>query len=343
VFLAAVACSALAAGSQAEDEAAAMGSAASDLVRRLGTDQAGRAVLAFDEETRADWHFIPKPERKGLPLKDMGEDQKHLAHALLSASLGRHGYGKATRIMSLETVLRQMETDAGATHPFVEMRDPGNYWVSFFGDPGGDDAWGWSLEGHHLSLNFTVVDGRIASSPAFFGANPHEVPEGPAKGIRVLAAEEDLGRALLLLLDGAQRAEAVLSDQAPNDIYTSAERQVAFEEPPRGLSAARMTEPQRAALAALVEVYAANVPPGLAARRRAQFEQADPERIFFAWMGATEKQSGAAHYYRVQTPSFLIEYDNVQNGANHSHTVWRDYAGDFGRDLLGEHHRRAHD
>ena len=311
-----------------------MASAANNLLASLDADQRATLMLDFNDAERVDWHFIPK-ERKGLSMFDMSPDQHHLLHALLSASLSRTGYGKTTTVMSLETVLRRIEEAAGA-NPFTSMRDPLRYHVTFFGEPSEGGDWGWSFEGHHVSLNFTVVAGEAtASTPLFLGANPHRVPSGPREGLRALGREEDLARTLLASLDEDQRKKAVIGDEAPRDIFSSnqprLERQV-----PRGVPASALTPEQRKLLDALIEEYASNVPPDLADKRRAQVKAAG-NAIHFAWMGPAEV--GAPHYYRVQAPDFVIEYDNVQNAANHSHTVWRDFDGDFGRDLLAEHHR----
>ena len=311
-----------------------MASAANNLLASLDADQRTTVMLELGDAERVDWHFIPK-ERKGLSMLDMSPDQHHLVHALLSASLSRTGYGKTATVMSLETVLRRLEEAAGANR-FTSMRDPLRYHVTFFGAPSDDGDWGWSFEGHHVSLNFTVVAGEAtASTPLFLGANPHRVPSGPREGLRALGREEDLARTLLESLDEEQRDMAVIGDEAPRDIFSSnqprLERQV-----PRGVPASALNPEQRELLDALIEEYASNVPPDLADKRRAQVKAAG-NAIHFAWMGPAEV--GAPHYYRVQAPDFVIEYDNVQNAANHSHTVWRDFDGDFGRDLLAEHHR----
>ena len=311
-----------------------MAAAANNLLASLDADQRTTVTLDFNAAERVDWHFIPK-ERKGLSMLDMSPDQHHLVHALLSASLSRTGYGKTATVMSLEAVLRKLEEAAGG-NPFTSMRDPLRYHVTFFGAPSEDGDWGWSFEGHHVSLNFTVVAGdATASTPLFLGANPHRVPSGPREGLRALGREEDLARTLLESLDDDQRKKALIGDEAPRDIFSSnqprVERQV-----PRGVPASALSEEQRELLDALIDEYAGNVPPDLAARRRAQV-QAAGNAIHFAWIGPDEP--GAPHYYRVQAPDFVIEYDNVQNAANHSHTVWRDFDGDFGRDLLAEHHR----
>ncbi len=311
-----------------------MASAANNFLLSLDADQRDAAALGFHDPRRFDWHFIPK-ERKGLSMLDMSPDQHHLLHALLGASLSRAGHGKTATVMSLEAVLRELEEAAGANR-FTSMRDPLRYHVTFFGDPGGPGDWGWSFEGHHVSLNFTVVAGEAtASTPLFLGANPHRVPSGPREGLRALGREEDLARALLESLDEEQRRKAVIADEAPRDIFSSNQPRVE-RQAPGGLPASALCSDQRELLDALIDEYAANVPPDLAARRRAQVEAAG-NAIHFAWMGPGEP--GAPHYYRVQAPDFVIEYDNVQNDANHSHTVWRDFDGDFGRDLLAEHHR----
>ena len=324
----------------AQGSAEPMAAAAADFLQRLDDEGRERASMNLDGEPREDWHFIPKEERKGLPLKDMRVDQGQLAHALLASSLSRKGYGKTVRIMSLEKLLFDIEMKAGP-HRFTPLRLSDGYYFTVFGDPRGDARWGWSVEGHHVSLNYTVVDGQISSTPAFFGANPHEVSSGPGKGLRVLAEEEDLGRSMLASLDDEQRSKAIIGDEAPRDIFTAAQRAVEFERPAKGLAAEDMTEAQRAALEALIELYIANVPAELAAQRRDQMK-ADFDSIRFAWMGPADRAPGNGHYYRVQAPSFLIEYDNVQGDANHSHTVWRDYEGDFGRDLLREHREAPH-
>ena len=241
-----------------------MASAANNLLASLEADQRTTVMLDMGAAERVDWHFIPK-ERKGLSMLDMSPDQHHLLHALLSASLSRTGYGKTATVMSLEAVLRKLEEAAGG-NPFTSMRDPLRYHVTFFGAPSEDGDWGWSFEGHHVSLNFTVVAGEAtASTPLFLGANPHRVPSGPREGLRALGREEDLARTLLESLDEEQRKKALVGDEAPRDIFSSnqprVERQV-----PRGVPASALSEEQRGLLDALIDEYAGNVPPDLAAQ-----------------------------------------------------------------------------
>jgi hypothetical protein len=199
--------------------------------------------------------------------------------------------------------------------------------------------WGFRAEGHHLSLNFTLVrDTLIATAPAFFGANPAEVRSGSRAGLRALADEEDIGRELVLSLDERQLADAIIATETPRDIVTGNAAQV---EPlaPIGIRITELRPDQAAILVRLLDVYLGRMAEPLAERRRAALERTDFDEVAFAWAGST--RPGEAHYYRIQGPSFLVEYDNTQNNANHIHTVWRDFDGDFGRDLLREHYRDA--
>jgi hypothetical protein len=309
-----------------------MARAANNLLASLEAEQKAKATFQFADDERLNWHFVPRA-RKGLSLLEMTPPQKHLAHALLSAGLSQSGYIKATTIMSLEEVLRILEKDNG------ERRNPEKYYFSIFGTPSDEAVWGYRVEGHHLSLNFTVVKGKVKDAPMFLGANPAEVRQGPREGLRALAAEEDLGRDLFNALDAGQRKIAVVDQTAYKDILTAASRKASLEGQPSGLPASKLTAPQFEKLMALLSEYANNVPDQVAALRLEQIKRA-AKNLQFAWAG--EAQRGGPHYYRVQGPEFLIEYDNTQNGANHIHTVWRDLKGDFGLDLLQEHYKTSH-
>lgn len=309
-----------------------MADAANRFLNSLTAEQKAKATFPFEHDQRFNYHYVPI-ERTGLPLREMSPHQKHLASALLAAGLSQQGYIKAVTIMSLEDVLRVMEKDSG------ERRNPEKYYFSIFGVPSDGGVWGYKVEGHHLSQNYTVVKGMVVDAPSFFGSNPAEVREGPRKGLRVLAAEEDLGRELLLSLDEAQRKTAIVDGKAYKDILTAQNRVAALEGQPSGLPAAKLTAAQFATLSALVEEYVQNVPEELAAHREALVKKAG-RNLHFAWTGVTEK--GGPHYYRVQAPTFLIEYDNTQNNANHIHSVWREFGNDFGLDLLKQHYQSSH-
>src|SRR5207244_5908704 len=196
----------------------------------LDPDQRGKATFAFDTDERMNWHFIPK-ERKGLSLREMTPYQKHLASALLAAGLSQTGYIKAVTIMSLEDVLKIIENDSG------EHRNPEKYYFSVFGTPSDSGTWGYRVEGHHLSQNYTVVNGKVIDGPSFFGANPAEVRQGTRKGLRTLAAEDDLGLEAIQSLDGQQQKIAIVDPTAYKDILTAASRKAALDGKASGLSA----------------------------------------------------------------------------------------------------------
>ncbi|MCS7026512.1 MAG: DUF3500 domain-containing protein [Bryobacteraceae bacterium] len=318
-----------------------MSEAANAFLASLTPEQREKAQFDFQDEERFFFHFVPDNNlqqlrgrsRKGLTLREMSPHQKHLAHALLSAGLSQRGYIKATSIMSLEDVLRILEKDSG------ERRNPEKYYFSIFGQPKEKGAWGYRVEGHHISIHFTIVDGKVVSAPFFYGANPALVKEGPRAGLRVLAREEDLARDLLLALTPEQKKIAIVSPKAYADILTEASRKAALQGQPSGLSASKMNAKQRQLLQALLEEYCYNLPDQPAQHRLDLIRKAGTN-IFFAWAGVEEK--GGPHYYRIQGPTFLVEYDNTQNNANHIHSVWREMDGDWAEDLLKAHYQSSH-
>lgn len=306
--------------------AARMRAQAQAVIAGVAAGPRERLVLPFADAKRVDWHYTPR-SRPGLSFADLGPAQREAVHALLRTALSAAGHRKVVNIVELELVLREVEL-AGF------FRDPEKYFIVFFGAPDAAAPWGWRFEGHHLSLSFTLRGDTIAATPSFFGANPAEVRQGPKKGLRTLAAEEDEARKLLEMLDPAQRKVAVVDARSYGEIVTRAAPQVSPLDA-RGLEARAMNEAQRAQLRRLLEAYADSFEPGLREARLARALE-DPDGIRFAWAGPTER--GKPHYYRVQGRRFLVEYDSSQDGGNHIHTVWRDFQGDFGRDLLREHH-----
>jgi hypothetical protein len=318
----------------------AMADAADAFLGSLPPEQKKLATFPFEGAEREHWGFVPSEmfPRNGLTLGSMGEPQRKAAHDLIKSGLSQKGYLTVTQIMALEDILKVIE-DAGGGDAAQGRRMERNrvkYFMSVFGTPSAKGTWGWRVEGHHVSLNFTVVNGAIvAATPQFFGSNPAEVrEEGPKKGLRVLADEEDSGRALLMALNDSQRAKAVINTTAPNDIVT---HNALKADPlsPSGIPASELQPPQRELLMKVIDSYSSAMAPDIAADRLAKLRQAGVEKIAFAWAG--EAQRGKKHYYRVQGPTFLIEFDNTQNDGNHVHSVWRDFNGDFGRDLLREH------
>jgi hypothetical protein len=288
--------------------------------------------------------------------------QQKAAHAFVACALSLPAYARVCSIMALESVLNLLEERRGDA-----VRDPGRYFVSIFGSPAGE-TWGWRLEGHHVVLNYAVVGQELVSAtPLFLGANPAEVRHGAAPVLRPCGEEEDIARELVTSLDPAQRDAAVISAQAPPDfvltnvgvvpeaclpgeaaplpflprfdgLSDSQKQALKYDRSsPKGLAAAHMTPSQRENLAALVAVYLDRLPEPLAALER---DRVDLHDIHFAWAGGLERREG--HYYRLQGTSFLVEYDNTQDGANHVHAVWRDSLRDFGLDPLRSHSSQSH-
>ena len=317
--------------------AATMMKAATMFVDSLTPEQKSKALFAFDGEERERWHFIPNEmfPRNGLMIKDMTEQQRRFAHDLLRSGLSARGYVKVTSIMELEDILKVTENNGGRF-----ARNKEEYLFSIFGTPAAKGKWGWRVEGHHVSLRFTIVDGaataNIASSPAFLGSNPAEIQEGEKKGFRVLADEEDAARALVMALPADLQRQAIVNTVAPGDIVTMNKNEIT-PLPDQGVLYSAMPSKQQELLTHLIDVYASNMETDVAAARMTRIKNAGMGKIRFAWLGQTEK--GKKHYYLVQGPTFLIEYDNTQNDGNHIHSVWRDFNGDFGRDILREHLR----
>jgi len=323
---------AAATAAQTAPSASSMLDAGRTFLATLDPAQKSKTVYPFNSEERFRWFYTPV-SRKGIPLKELNATQRKAALELLHVGLSEKGYTKAETIRKLEDVLRELEQGKGPT------RDPDLYFFTFFGEPSESGAWGWRYEGHHCSQNWTILNGKsIGSSPQFFGANPAEVREGPMKGTRLLSVEEDLGRSLVKSLSAEQRAEAVLSPSAPGEIVTSNQRKAAIQED-RGIAYAKLSKEQQGTLLALIEEYLSAQPRAQARQRLDKIRQAGFDQIKFAWMGGVEK--GEGHYYRVQCSTFLIEYDNTQNNANHIHCVWRDFNGDWGEDLLAEHYQNS--
>ena len=321
---------AFAAPPAAADEArerlvAEVAKAANGFLASLPEDRRLAAKATFQSRDRTTWRYTPGG-RPGMPLQDMSPAQREAAQAVLLSFLSSEGYLKVQSIIALELVLRELER--------WDERDPERYWFLVFGDPGSESPWGVRVEGHHVSLHLAVIKGRfVSSTPTFLGANPAEVRSGPKKGSRALAAEEDTARALLDSLSAAQRGEAIV-DEAPYGDIVSRNRPKADPLDGRGIPFAKLAPLQQKQLLALIEVYAGTMKPKLAEERLAKIRAKGLDGVRFAWAGSTAR--GRPHYYRVQGPTFLIEFDN--SGSNHIHSVWRDFEGDFGRDLLREHY-----
>ncbi len=325
-----------------ENVAAVMAKSANLFLSSLSEEQRNRATFKAGDEHREKWYFIPdkfiKPggTRKGLKIKEMTPQQRLLTHALLSTAMSNKGYRQATTIMTLESILHELENK----NP---IRDSELYYVSIFGKPGPKNTWAWRFEGHHLSINISIVKGKMFSvTPSFFGTNPGRTEEGAFKGLEVLEDEQELAFSLVKSLTAEQLKQAMISAKAPADIITKqqskADRKTFL--PARGVTFDKLNAEQQTMLLRLLTHYASKYRPEIVDEINSRKPVHGGKKLHFAWAGGHNRNEG--HYYRIQTKDFLFEYDNTQNGANHIHAVWRDFDGDFGRDLLKEHHAEKH-
>jgi hypothetical protein len=308
---------------------------ANTFLSMLDASLAAKAQFDFDHAERFNWHFVPK-ERKGISLHDLSTEQRKAAFALLKSSLGVQGYQKATGIIELENVLREVE----GRGPNDTYRDPLNYYFSVFGKPSANGAWGWRLEGHHVSINFSADKGQLVSStPTFWGSNPGVVSSGEKKGTRVLESEMDLAFSLLNSFSPEQLKTARFSEKALPEILSFNSRKAVPLEP-TGILFTAMNKAQQEDLVLLLEVYVKNYQLGFSQKLMDKIKKAGFENLSFAWAGSMKP--GAGHYYRIQGPMLLIEYDNTQNNGNHIHTTVRDLTNDFAEDILREHYQKEH-
>lgn len=346
-----------------------MRSAADALLSNLNREQLAKAVFPFeDEDERRDWDFIPKYRRNGLPLREMTDRQQVLAQQLLASALSLPGYTKAVMIMAFENVLRELNTPRAGLAA-AEFRHSGKYQFSFFGEPHAEQTWAWRMVGHHVAVNFTIVDGRyVAPTPLLFGSEPAQFG-----AFRPLIDDEDRGFLLLDALDRTQRDQAIIHNVAPPDFVTRVVKKLGAEELPgdhelgfdhyvisdqdremlkwirhtaKGLPGGSMTSRQFSLFKDIISGYLRRLPDDVAQQHLERLERGAFEQFTFAWAGHAER--GQPHYYRVQGPSFLVEFENAQVGAglpgegNHIHTVWRDPDNDFGDDLLLNHYAQDH-
>jgi Protein of unknown function (DUF3500) len=329
----------------ADRSAANMADAATKFLSTLTAEQKQTASFDFDDiKERERFGFVPTEmhPRVGLTLEQMTEPQRQTVHNLLKTGLSQKGYMTTAAIMELENILNVIENPPGAKPRESPLeRNPLKYYVWVFGTPAAKGTWGWKVEGHHVSLNFTVVNGSMVSAaPHFFGSNPAEVKDGPSKGLRILGFEEDPARELMMALDASQRTKALINTTSPNeivtfDLATRINQGTVTPLAPTGIAATDLQPKQREMLMRVVDAYVSVMTPDIAADRMAALKKAGLDKLTFAWAGELER--GNKHYYRVQGPTFLIEFNNTQNNGNHVHSVWRDFNGDFGRDLLREH------
>ncbi len=316
-----------------------MAAAATAFLGSLRPDQHKAATAPFDTPDHREWTYLPGP-RPGLVLSDLDDRQRALATDLIGTGFSARGLADAQAIMALEAILRELEREVD--RPGWQQRDPSAYWLRILGDPAGNRPWAWRVNGHHLAAHLTVVGDAVAATPQFFGANPAVVPSGPDAGLRTLPTTEDAGRALLLALDPDRRAVAVVDGEVPDDILTRRDPVADPSRIGRGLPYSDMTSSQQDLLTGLIREYLGRVTPEVGDAAWLQVVDAGLAQVRFTWSGSDQPGPGIPHYYAVAGPTFLLEYDNTQNGANHIHSVWRDLRNDWGEDLLAAHYAAHH-
>lgn len=363
-----------------------MATAASDFLDGLDAAQRRTAAWPFpSDDERQLWFYTPT-DHGGVALGDLRPLEQQAAMKLVASGLSRAGYVTVATIVGLDNILDALE-GWSAVFDRERGRDPGRYYLRVFGHPKADRTWGWRFGGHHVSINHTVVDGRVAAvTPCFLGADPANAPLLGPHPLRPLGGAEDLGRELVQALDPGQLDRALLSPVAPLDLATAnrsavsdgdgplplpaiwrkpfegeigrrlanvqsqAEERaglrtehidaVRYTSAPKGLRAADMSPKQQDWLRALLDVYLRRIPDAIADHEVAKYDGDRLHGLHFAWAGSIHPHE--PHYYRVQGPRLLLEYDNTQRNVNHVHTVWRDPDGDFAFDVLRAHRQAVH-
>jgi hypothetical protein len=322
----------------ADTHAQSMSALANSFIASLDASQKQSTLFPFDSEERYNFHYFPIDDRKGLPLDKMTEAQKSSVMKLLSNCLTDNTVRKINDIIELENILKILEN----RKPDDPFRDPGKYHLAIFGEPGDKKIWGWRFEGHHVSFHFSAKDNTlVAGTPGFLGSNPAIVMDGAQKGKEILKEEKELAIKLLNSLSPEQLKNAVIGEDAPNDIITRVERKAMIKDP-GGVTYAQMNSQQREYFLDLIKLYVNRYRKAFADNMLKEIKDAGYDNLRFAWAGHKQTGIGHPHYYRIVGPTIIIEYDNTQNNANHVHTVVRDLLHDYGGDQLLEHYKKGH-
>ena len=313
-----------------------MEGAASKFLTSLSSDQKAKAAFTYTEGERVFWYYPPL-NRRGLPLRDMDQGQRSLAYSVMESTLSEEAYNQAKLIIDHELVLGPLEAEEGNVG---WDRNPELYYWSIFGEPGGDGPWAWRVEGHHISIHFSVWANQvIATTPFFFGSNPAEVKKGPKQGLRILDRREDLAFDLMDSMDSSQRPKVIVHEKAPWDIYTYNATRASLPEG-EGLAASKMNGTQREVFMALISEYVNQVRGDVSKQKMDAIEETGIDDFYFSWHGGTKRTD--KHYYRIHAGNFIVEFDNQQNDANHVHSVLRDVENDFAFDVMREHRLMFH-
>ncbi len=326
------------------DSSARILSAATEFLGALTPEQRKLAVFPADDPERKNWSNLPHTlyPRKGISIGELSPEQRVKAHHLIQAGLSSQGYLKTAGIMELDEILLHLSGQEKQERPMFGLR---YYWLSFLGEPSTATPWGWQLDGHHLALNFSLAVNQVAITPTFMGADPHEVRDGPHAGLRVLAAEDDKGLALMRSLRSEQQKKALIRPAAPSDVLVGPGKDKALP-PVEGVAFGDLDDTQKTLLMSLVNEYVLNYRSDLAMEQLDRINKAGWGKVHFAWAGPIGPTD--PYYYRIHGPAVLIEFDNNhppgrQDGPiNHIHSVFRDPQNDYGEDLLRKHLEESH-
>lgn len=322
-------------------------SATVSFIQTLEKPQQDSVFIDFADSARTNWTNLPLglQARSGLRYGNLSEKSKIAFHKVLSSLFSSQGYLKTFAIMQVDDILHELfeiQFQQGKVNErsmqFIRKLnwDYGNYYVAIAGNPQTEDIWGLKFEGHHLSINITAAGDLITMTPLFMGSDPAIVEDTQYAGLRPLSKEEDYGFWLINALDETQKAKATLSEKVPGDIITSPDRPQWLEEF-RGIKGSELNNGQQKILHYLIEEYIGNLDHQKAEEYLAKLHSRGMDSVYFAWIGSYEPMK--AHYYIIQSPDFLIEYDNVGflDNANHIHSIWREKGNDFGEDILKKH------
>ncbi len=323
----------------------------SQFLTTLSADELAKTTYAFSDTTRRRWTNLPvgMVPRAGIAYGALSDQSQLAFHRVLSALLSSQGYLKVNSIMALDDILnvlyQQAFNDKKIDEKMLKMMQGlkwahGNFYISIWGKPQAAEPWGLDFGGHHLALNITVKGNELTTSPLFYGTDPSEVKSGKYAGLRVLSKEEDYGFLLINALSAGQQTKAVMSQAVPKDIITSPQANQRITSY-YGISAADFTADQKAILTMLLQEYIHNFEHQTAHRLFDKLLKTGLNKVYFAWIGSLDNNK--PHYYIINAPDFLIEYDNVgfQNDGNHIHAILHEKGNDFGDDLLKRHYAEA--
>lgn len=317
-------------------------------LKTLNIDESKKTVYNFNDSLRFKWTNLPigLVPRPGIAYGSLSDQSRMAFHRVLSAMLSSQGYLKTTSIMQLDDILNTLyqtmfdekKIDQKMLTQMQNLKwDHGNYYISVWGKPDTKNPWGLNFGGHHMALSLTSDGKNTSMSPYFIGTDPSEVKFGKYAGLRVLSKEEDYGFLLINSFTDTQKTAAILKENVPKDIITSPQGKQRITSY-YGIAAKEFNETQKAIFKILIQEYVHNFEHQKAHQLFDKIMQSGIEKVYFAWIGSIDNNK--PHYYIINGPDFLIEYDNVgfQNDGNHIHAILREKGSDFGEDILKNHY-----